>query len=118
MPADPAQIRLYHAHVYFTEASRLRAAALREAIGRRFAATLGRWHDRPIGPHTRGMYQVAFAPETLAVLLPWLMLSRDGLDILVHPETGDEVADHTAHALWLGERLPLRLEALAPGEQA
>ena len=115
MPADPGAIRLYHAHVYYTEASRPSAAALREALDRRFAVTLGRWHDRPIGPHSRGMYQVAFQPETLALLLPWLMLNRDGLDILVHPETGDEVADHTAHALWLGERLPLRLEALAPG---
>jgi DOPA 4,5-dioxygenase len=32
--------------------------------------------------------------------------------VLVHPESGDEVADHTAHALWLGNRLPLRLDAL------
>ncbi|MFO1073078.1 MAG: DOPA 4,5-dioxygenase family protein [Geminicoccaceae bacterium] len=115
MPADPGVIRLFHAHVYYTEASRPRAADLRSALGARFAVTLGRWHDQPIGPHSRGMYQVAFPPEAFADLLPWLMLNRDGLDILVHPETGDEVADHTAHALWLGERLPLRLEALAPG---
>jgi len=45
-------------------------------------------------------------------LLPWLMLNRDGLTVLVHPETGDDYTDHSAHAVWLGAMLPLRLEAL------
>ena len=45
----------------------------------------------------------------LASFLPWLMLNRDGLTILVHPETGDDLADHTDHAAWLGGILRLRL---------
>jgi len=40
------------------------------------------------------------------------MLYREGLDILVHPETGDDVADHTLHSLWLGEKLELNVEVL------
>ena len=36
----------------------------------------------------------------------------DGLDVLVHPETGDDVADHTDHAIWLGARLPLDVDSL------
>jgi DOPA 4,5-dioxygenase len=56
------------------------------------------------------MYQVAFAPAEFPRLVPWLMLNRRGLDILLHPGTGDDLADHTRHAAWLGERLPLRLE--------
>ena len=59
------------------------------------------------------MYQVLFAADQFARLVPWLMLNRGPLDVLVHPSTGDDLADHTAHALWLGEQLPLRLEALA-----
>ena len=82
MPADPSAIRLYHAHVYYQPGSRDHAAWLREEIGRRFAVALGRWHDALVGPHTRSMYQVAFAPEVLAELLPWLMLNRGPLDIL------------------------------------
>ena len=58
------------------------------------------------------MYQVAFAPAEFARLVPWLMPDRGPLDVLVHPETGDDLADHRDHAAWLGERLPLRLEAL------
>jgi len=40
------------------------------------------------------------------------MLNRSELTILVHPETGDEYADHLQHALWLGAVLPLRLDVL------
>jgi DOPA 4,5-dioxygenase len=38
------------------------------------------------------------------------MLNRDGLTILLHAETGNDYADHTDHAVWLGAMLPLRLE--------
>ena len=38
------------------------------------------------------------------------MLNRDGLTVLLHPETGDNYADHSAHAAWFGGVLPLRLE--------
>ena len=105
-------VRAYHAHVYYLPETRAAAAAVRERLGVLFPVQLGRWHDVPAGPHSRGMYQLLFAPADFPRIVPWLMLNRRGLDVLVHPDTGDELADHTAHALWLGERLPLRLEAL------
>lgn len=107
-------IRHYHAHVYYDAASsRDRAARLRECVAAAFPdATLGRWHDAPVGPHPQSMYQIAFPTTMLASLLPWLMLNRDGLSILLHPGTGDAYADHTDHAVWLGGTLPLRLEVL------
>jgi aromatic ring-cleaving dioxygenase len=37
------------------------------------------------------------------------MLNRDGLAILLHPETGNDYADH---AVWFGAVLPLRLDVL------
>src|SRR5262245_33759306 len=40
------------------------------------------------------MYQLAFPPSLLASFLPWLMLNREGLSILLHPGTGDAYADH------------------------
>ena len=40
------------------------------------------------------------------------MLHREGLDVLVHPETGDSVQDHLEHSLWLGKRLDLDVRPL------
>jgi len=113
-PQGPTIVTHYHAHVYYDPASsRDRAARLRDRIAEKFPdATLGRWHDALVGPHSQSMYQVAFAPTLLGAFLPWLMLNRQGLTILLHPGTGDDVADHTEHAAWLGGVLPLRLEAL------
>lgn len=110
--ADPAAIEGYHAHVYYDPATRTVAERLRQAMGERFAVTLGRWHDNPVGPHPASMYQVAFAAAEFPRLVPWLMLNRGGLSILVHPRTGDDYADHAWFALWLGMPLPLRLDAL------
>ncbi len=73
---------------------------------------LGRWHDEPVGPHPIAMYQVAFDVAEFERIVPWLMLNRDGLDILVHPMTGDAYLDHARNALWLGAPQPLRLEVL------
>jgi len=111
---DPEVLKHYHAHIYYDPASsRDRAARLRERVAAAFPeATLGRWHDALIGPHLQSMYQIAFPRNLLATFLPWLMLNRDGLTILLHPGTGDAYADHTEHAVWLGGILPLRLDVL------
>ncbi len=112
-PRDPAIIDHYHAHIYYDPAAtRERAAILRARIAAQFPdAVIGSWHDVPVGPHSQAMYQVAFATDLLASFLPWLMLNRDGLTILVHPGTGNSYADHTAHAVWLGAILPVRVSA-------
>lgn len=118
MSPDPAAITHYHAHVYYDPASsKERAARLRELVAAQFPqAILGRWHDENVGPHPQSMYQVAFAREMLAAFVPWLMLNRDGLTVLLHPETGDARADHTAHAAWFGAVLPLRLDVFGKRE--
>jgi len=102
----------YHAHVYYDAASKATAAALRDAIAARFSVKLGRWHDDPVGPHPTGSYQIAFGPELFATLVPWLMLNRAGLTVLVHPNTGEDLADHRDRALWLGESRALDLSVL------
>ncbi len=59
------------------------------------------------------MYQVAFAADQFDRVVPWLMVNRQGLVVFVHPLTGDDLADHSDHALWLGERLELDLDGLS-----
>ena len=116
-PDDPQTIESYHAHIYYDPAStRDQAERLREGIAAVFPqAVLGRWHDKLVGPHPQSMYQVAFPTEMLAAFVPWLMLNRGGLTVLLHPETGNAYRDHTAHAAWFGAVLPLRLEAFKNG---
>jgi DOPA 4,5-dioxygenase len=110
--ADPREIRSYHAHIYYRPETRPAAERLREGIDAGFTVELGRWHDEPIGPHPISMYQVAFPVAEFPRLVPWLMLNRGGLDILVHPQTDDAYEDHATHALWLGAKLKLRLDGL------
>jgi aromatic ring-cleaving dioxygenase len=108
-PHSIAAIHSYHAHIYYDPATtRGDASAVRHGIAARFPVQLGRWHDDLVGPHTRSMYQVAFTPDVFPRLVPWLMLNRRGLAVLVHPNTDDTYADHVTHALWLGEILPLK----------
>lgn len=109
---DTAKITGFHAHIYFDPFNREAAARVREGLGDQFEVQLGRWHDKPIGPHPKAMYQVAFLPEQFGKVVPWLMLNREGLDILVHPSTGDALGDHTDRSLWLGEKLELNIEFL------
>ena len=107
-PQPLAAIGSFHAHVYFDgPAQRETAMTLRAQIGERFRVTLGRVHDQLVGPHARTMYQVAFDVATFGNFVPWLMLNRQGLTILVHPNTRDTRSDHLTHALWMGEVLDI-----------
>jgi len=111
--AEISAIQSWHAHVYFSPATRNQAAQLRDWVGERFPrARLGRWHEEKVGPHTQAMYQIAFENADYAALVPFLALNRQGLAVLVHPETGRERADHTEHALWMGAVLPVDTSVL------
>ena len=109
---DTDVIQDYHAHVYYDAASKETAARLRAGVEARFEITMGRWHDKPVGPHPRWSYQIAFKPEVFGALVPWLALNRDGLVIFVHPNTGQDLPDHAERAIWLGEKVTLDLSAL------
>ena len=111
-PKRLEEIISYHAHIYFDATERPRAEKLRALIADRFTARLGSWHEKPIGPHTKAMYQVAFAVEEFPRFVPWLMLNRDGLSVLVHPNTLWPKDDHLVHALGLGAPLPINASML------
>lgn len=103
-------IASWHAHVYFDAGTREPARALYDRVAARFpAAEMGRFHERPVGPHPMWSYQIAFPAAQFAEIVPWLTLNRAGLDVFVHPNTGDGRADHSEHAMFLGKSYPLDL---------
>jgi DOPA 4,5-dioxygenase len=105
-------IKNYHAHIYY-DPIKTRAAAARVRAGlAAFDVQLGSWHDEAVGPHFDAMYQAVFTAEEFGKVVPWLMLHREGLSVLVHPSTGDGYGDHLERSLWLGERLRLNEKAL------
>lgn len=115
MAFDPALIAGYHAHIYYDAQSRDSAAQLRQAIGEQFEGVVGRWHEEAVGPHPISMYQFAFAAAEFARIVPWLMLNRNGLRILVHPETGNGYSDHMVNSLWLGQPVALNVDFFKSG---
>jgi len=106
----------YHAHIYYDPAKTRDAASRVRAGLTAFNVQLGSWHDGAVGPHLDAMYQAVFSPEEFGKVVPWLMLHREGLSVLVHPSTGDSYGDHLERSLWLGARLKLNEKVLRRGE--
>ena len=111
------EIKGYHAHIYYDPQTRAAAARVRSGLGANFQVQLGSWHDEPVGPHLQAMYQAVFAPQEFGNIVPWLMLHREGLSVLVHPSTGVGYGDHLERSLWLGEKLKLNETVLRRGHQ-
>ncbi|MEP7206954.1 MAG: DOPA 4,5-dioxygenase family protein [Casimicrobiaceae bacterium] len=114
-PATTA-ISSWHAHIYFDAARRDPAWTLRGSIEAALSGivAIGSFHERSVGPHPAWSFQLAFAPEHLAVVIAWLALNHGELDVFIHPNTGDELRDHRDSAIWIGRSYDLNLAALGP----
>ena len=99
----------YHAHVYFDEKTTEQARELCQTAATRFGVTMGRVHQKLVGPHPHWSCQLAFDSKQFNALIPWLETNRNGLNVLVHAQTGNNIEDHTTHASWLGEPATLNL---------
>jgi len=117
---SPSIITGWHAHVYFDGASRDAARSLRETVEAQLAGrvTLGRFHEKPVGPHPMWSFQIAFDADRFTDVVGWLALNHGALDVFVHPNTDDELRDHRDCAIWLGRSYTLNLAALAPATDA
>ena len=100
----------YHAHAYFDEQTLDQAQQLCLSVAQQFGITMGRVHQKLVGPHPRWSCQLAFDSKQFDRLILWLDQNRKGLTIFVHGLTGDDLEDHTDHASWLGESATLNLE--------
>jgi aromatic ring-cleaving dioxygenase len=100
----------FHAHIYFDPDQAEGARALGEAaLAALPALKMGRVHSVPVGPHPRGSCQITVPLDLFAPAMMWFLAHRAPFTIFAHANTGDDLADHTRHVLWLGdsERLDL-----------
>ena len=66
-----------------------------------------------------GMFEVnLFTPTQFGAFIPWLVINRGPLSALIHPNTDDELRDHTQRATWMGQPIPLSLGGLREGLRA
>ena len=103
----------WHAHIYFSVTDRHEAAALRD----RFADDLrvlftGRMIAEPVGPHPIPQYEIHFLTSARDAVIA--LIEASGLRALVHPLTGNDLADHTTLGHWIGEPLDLDATMLDP----
>ena len=95
----------FDVHIYYLQTNPEEtkfATELHERIRREFPElrTYRLW-DVPIGPHPVAMFEVnVFTPQQFGALLPWLVIHRGPLSVLIHPNTGRDVRDHTQSATW------------------
>lgn len=113
-PKDsPASFEKYHAHVYFDEKSQAKA----EVFHRKMQQNQEQTAVSPLrfelrGPHPKWMFTVNFKIEKFMEMVEFMQKHRDGLSILIHPLSGNEVLDHTDYAMFLGQKEDLNLAVL------
>ncbi|KAH0404002.1 hypothetical protein E4T50_13224 [Aureobasidium sp. EXF-12298] len=107
----------FDVHIYFQqniESEVKFATELWERIRREFPELrVYRVWDKPVGPHPIAMFEVnLFTPAQFGAFIPWLVINRGPLSALLHPNTGDDIRDHTQRATWLGQPFPLQIGLL------
>ncbi len=108
-----AEAHEFHAHIYFDPEQVEAARALARDAQDLFGVRVGRFHEGPVGPHPRGSCQLTVEGERFGEFARWAAVNRRGLTIFAHAETGDGLADHTAHVVWFGPSEQLDLSIFA-----
>lgn len=102
-------IRDFHAHLYYDPEQVELAKRLAAAVQQRFGVAVGHFHLRPVGPHPRGSVQLTVPTSLFGEVAQFLALNRGPLTVFAHANTGEDLADHTAHVIWFGPSEPLDL---------
>jgi aromatic ring-cleaving dioxygenase len=110
---------LYHAHIYYEPENRTIAEMLHYRLSELTKSGdgspihfIGQLRDSKVTPHPIPQFVIHITKENFEAVLPIIALS--GLRALVHPLTGDDLADHTSSAQWIGEPLELDLTSFRP----
>ena len=107
-------MQIFHVHTYFSESETELATRVRENLAKALPnlTYIGRLIPKPIGPHSKPMFEIHIPASDIDTATPVIDEMRQGLSVLIHPVQEDELDAHTVSAKWLGQRLPLDLEVL------
>ena len=100
----------YHFHLYFNSNQIELATKLASKISEEFVLPVGRVWDRPVGPHPVNSCQITVPKDKFESLASWLLVHRQGLDVFIHPQGNDDLADHRDHIMWIGRSYDLKLD--------
>lgn len=104
------QILDFHAHIYFENSQFDIAGKIQQQIKKDLQKNLtyiGELINRPIGPHPLPMFEIDFSTENFERIVTYLMIHRESLSVLIHPQSGNDLYDHSQCAMWLGKQLEL-----------
>jgi aromatic ring-cleaving dioxygenase len=102
-------IKNFHIHLYYDETTIDLAKDLASKTKEEFSIGVGRFHEKNVGPHPRWSVQLSVPTDLFGEVLTSVALNRKGLTIFSHPDTGNDLIDHTDNAIWMGEILNLNL---------
>lgn len=103
-------IKNFHIHLYFNKTTIQVAKDLAKEIHQKFSISIGTFHERNVGPHPRWSVQLSVPTDLFGEILSFVAVNRKDLIVFTHPDTGNNLIDHTANAIWMGEMLGLNLE--------
>lgn len=113
--SDP--VEYWDFHIYYDDGTRDEANALKRALLEEFPEYAKQGAiivkqlpvEKAIGPHYDLFWEVDVARvDVFAKVLSWFVQRHGNLSVLVHPQTGFDLLDHTKHALWLGQKKELK----------
>eukprot|EP00350_Pseudokeronopsis_sp_OXSARD2_P001470 CAMPEP_0170565852 /NCGR_PEP_ID=MMETSP0211-20121228/79454_1 /TAXON_ID=311385 /ORGANISM="Pseudokeronopsis sp., Strain OXSARD2" /LENGTH=128 /DNA_ID=CAMNT_0010886837 /DNA_START=126 /DNA_END=512 /DNA_ORIENTATION=+ len=67
----------------------------------------------PDGPFPTAQWAVFVVPEDIAEFSWWIQQRRQEFSVLVHPNSGCEMEDHSDWAFWSGQAWPLDLTIMS-----
>ncbi len=103
------QFDQYHFHIYFNRNQLSTLKTVLEKLEGLDNIQIGRIRETPIGPHPTGSCQISVKGGNVEKMLAWFLVERRGLDIFIHPLSGDEIKDHTDYTVWIGQPHQLNL---------
>ena len=124
---EPAEVYSYHIHLLYlqmNENNTKGAHEIKDKFRAAFADVLGPDSDddfhndyscilgenpTPAGPFPTAQWSVFVLPEHLEKMTIWMMQRKGDYSVLVHPNSGCEIEDHSWWAFWGGAQWPLDL---------